>query len=39
MLRDSLIVDDDGTPGTKHVTTNVASRSMKRQAGRPPGSP
>jgi 3-phenylpropionate/cinnamic acid dioxygenase small subunit len=24
MLRDSLIVYDDGTPRTKHVTTNVA---------------
>jgi SnoaL-like domain len=24
MLRDSLIVHDDGTPKTKHVTTNVA---------------
>jgi len=24
MLRDSLIVYDDGTPRTKHVTTNIA---------------
>jgi 3-phenylpropionate/cinnamic acid dioxygenase small subunit len=24
MLRDSLIVYDDGTPRTKHITTNVA---------------
>ena len=24
MLRDSLIVYEDGTPRTKHVTTNVA---------------
>ena len=24
MLRDSLIVYDDGTPRTKHITTNIA---------------
>jgi hypothetical protein len=24
MLRDSVIVYDDGTPRTKHITTNVA---------------
>jgi 3-phenylpropionate/cinnamic acid dioxygenase small subunit len=32
MLRDSLIVYDDGTPRTKHVTTNVAIE-VDEQAG------
>ena len=33
MLRDSLIVYDDGTPRTKHVTTNIAIE-IDEEAGR-----
>ena len=33
MLRDSLIVYDDGTPRTKHVTTNIAIE-IDEKAGR-----
>jgi 3-phenylpropionate/cinnamic acid dioxygenase small subunit len=33
MLRDSLIVYDDGTPRTKHVTTNIAIE-IDQEAGR-----
>jgi hypothetical protein len=28
MLRDSVIVYDDGTPRTKHITTNLLSRAL-----------
>jgi hypothetical protein len=34
VLRDSLIVYDDGTPRTKHVTTNIAIE-VDDEAGRP----
>jgi ketosteroid isomerase-like protein len=30
MLRDNVIVYDDGTPRTKHVTTNIALRASGR---------
>lgn len=32
LLRDNVIVYDDGTPRTKHVTTNIAIESTKRLA-------
>ncbi|HEX4671765.1 MAG TPA: nuclear transport factor 2 family protein [Solirubrobacteraceae bacterium] len=34
MLRDSVIVCDDGTPRTKHITTNLAIEVDKRPAQR-----